>query len=989
MMESHHSDSQHQQTLSVDSNVIDNGLANHLPICQSYTDMEESLRAQHRHSRFKHSLLHWFYRRFIQLPSDTSIDHYSIRTMTTTDSSSSSSSRNPSTDNKINRKMLWSLNYLEASIYLEEGLNNDKFDHHPHLFTKLPMYLIAHNRFVYALDLFCCWLILSLALTEKPAVDHYHLPEAIHATLELIALSILAIILFVKLQWIGMAKFFKHGRTLIKTIVLLLMIIEAIVVLLRQDSHFRVTRSLRPVFLIDNFHFFGVRRVIRQTFQSLRSFIDMLALLLFFLIFFSISAFYLFSGIPNYTQFSTIIQSFLSLFVLLTTANFPDVMMPAYQKSQLYALFFIIFLVINLYFLLNIMLAVVYNSFSQIEKDKFRKLFLHRRKACDHAFRLLVTNNNSNNIGYIEFEHFSGLMNHLKPHTNQLERFIMYKALIMEVFTPQEDLKTRHLLHRHDKKSTNSKQPSGYYSSMNAEEYLNHIINAQYSQNDNINLDNDNHLTLEKFYHIYEILNLKWENLDKSSPWFDRSSSSCCLYLRWFPKIMYRLRSLVMHRYFDRLSYIIIIMAALYQFLDALIGWNADHVHKMFHFSTSTRTICAIFISLYTIEMLLKLATYGPYEYFRCRWNRFDFFITIIGLTTFIMNEYVHMTTITLSTSFFSFRSLKLLDLLRHHVHRYRDILGPFALIIIKRFMSVTMVVLIVYYFFAIIAMECFGQYSLIDCCQNSTLEPYYRSNGTTTSYYYLNNFQDLITSYITLFELMVVNNWQITMNAYVIVTGNRWSYIFFIAFYIITLVVITIVVSFVLDTFNFHIEYKHRFGPDDSMSVQISVEVPINQQEFDYYQSLDKYLIEQRSHLISINKSSTSSSSCCHRPSPRHFPCPIQLFCGWCSTMDNENFSRFDQLNESFKIQNSSTSSSSTPPPIIGINENIKEFETIVEEETDTQPVIRIGRPTTSTTNNKRTIMFRGHKIRDKFSYNLRMYHDELQKWINQSEFS
>lgn len=247
-------------------------------------------------------------------------------------------------------------------------------------------------------------------------------------------------------------------------------------------------------------------------------------------------------------------------------------------------------------------------------------------------------------------------------------------------------------------------------------------------------------------------------------------------------------------------------------------------------------------------------------------------------------------------------------------------------------------------------------------------------------------------------------------MNAYVIVTGNRWSYIFFIAFYIITLVVITIVVSFVLDTFNFHIEYKHRFGPDDSsklfdffkiwlidffrlqfsiVSVQISVEVPINQQELDYYQSLDKYLIEQRSHLISINKSSTSSSSCCHRPSPRHFPCPIQLFCGWCSTMDNENFSRFDQLNESFKIQNSSTSSSSTPPPIIGINENIKEFETIVEEETDTQPVIRIGRPTTSTTNNKRTIMFRGHKIRDKFSYNLRMYHDELQKWINQSEFS
>ncbi|KAH9511337.1 Two pore calcium channel protein 1 [Dermatophagoides farinae] len=70
------------------------------------------------------------------------------------------------------------------------------------------------------------------------------------------------------------------------------------------------------------------------------------------------------------------------------------------------------------------MLAVVYNSFSQIEKDKFCKLFLHHRKACDHAFCLLVAVN-KNAIGYIEFEHFNGLMNHLKPRSSQMERFLM------------------------------------------------------------------------------------------------------------------------------------------------------------------------------------------------------------------------------------------------------------------------------------------------------------------------------------------------------------------------------------------------------------------------------------------------------------------------------------------------------------------------------------------------------------------------------------
>lgn len=42
------------------------------------------------------------------------------------------------------------------------------------------------------------------------------------------------------------------------------MIAESILVLVRQSSHFRVTRALRPIFLLDNHHFGGVRRYLRQ-----------------------------------------------------------------------------------------------------------------------------------------------------------------------------------------------------------------------------------------------------------------------------------------------------------------------------------------------------------------------------------------------------------------------------------------------------------------------------------------------------------------------------------------------------------------------------------------------------------------------------------------------------------------------------------------------------------------------------------------------------
>ena len=218
-------------------------------------------------------------------------------------------------------KNQWALNYREAAIYLEEGENNIKFTYHPHLYQSLPIFLLCHNHLFYIIDLIACLLILMLAFFEKPAVYGLRMPEMIHASIELILLGIISIMFSAKFKWMGWRHALSHWRTVIKTSVLLLMIVEAIVVLIRQDSHFRVTRSLRPVFIIDNFYLGAVRRVIRQMIQSLKAFLDMLLLLIFFMLLFSISGFYLFSSIPKYEDFDTLWNSFISLFVLLTTAK--------------------------------------------------------------------------------------------------------------------------------------------------------------------------------------------------------------------------------------------------------------------------------------------------------------------------------------------------------------------------------------------------------------------------------------------------------------------------------------------------------------------------------------------------------------------------------------------------------------------------------------------------------------------------------------------
>ncbi|XP_015748461.1 PREDICTED: two pore calcium channel protein 1-like [Acropora digitifera] len=114
--------------------------------------------------------------------------------------------------------------------------------------------------------------------------------------------------------------------------------------------------------------------------------------------------------------FTTFWRSLISLFVLLTTANYPDVMMPSYHLSRWSAVFFIIYISLVLYFLMNLLLAVVYDTFTNIEKEKFMNLFLHKRKAVRQAHNLLRDNNNN----LIPWTHFEEFMASFKPSSCML-----------------------------------------------------------------------------------------------------------------------------------------------------------------------------------------------------------------------------------------------------------------------------------------------------------------------------------------------------------------------------------------------------------------------------------------------------------------------------------------------------------------------------------------------------------------------------------------
>ena len=59
-----------------------------------------------------------------------------------------------------------------------------------------------------------------------------------------------------------------------------------------------------------------------------------------------------------------------AVFIMSTSSNFPDIMLPVYSCNRWFALFFIAYIVIGCYFILNLTLAVAYTEFKQLTLKK-------------------------------------------------------------------------------------------------------------------------------------------------------------------------------------------------------------------------------------------------------------------------------------------------------------------------------------------------------------------------------------------------------------------------------------------------------------------------------------------------------------------------------------------------------------------------------------------------------------------------------------------
>ena len=658
-----------------------------------------------------------------------------------------SSNEGPSDQQEVPQQT-WEINYREAAIFLEEGKNNDKFLHHPRDREALPAYLLVHSQWFNIIDLCVSLVILSLGFVEQDSgveqIAYLKVPIQVHSSIELCGLILMIVQLYLKTRWIGFRSFLKHKRTLIKGVTLSVMIVEAIVVLLRNKNHFRVTRSLRVLFVCDTYYCGGVRRFIRQIFKSLPPIIDMLGLLLFIMLIYSVLGFYMFGPTethPGSPYFNTFFLSFINLFVLLTTANYPDVMMPSYNKDSLSVVFFFTYLMICLYFLMNLLLAVVYEAFTAEEAKKFKKLFLHKRLACQHAFKLLVTKENPNSICFV---HFSGMLSYFASSSTPMNNLLIFKML--------------------------NKGKTGM-------------------------------IGLEEFYGIYDAVEYKWK--PKKAP---RQYYEDCKHP--FSLISGAIHMLIKSLAFTYTIYAVILLNGVLLVIQTITLDSKNGYQKIY-----SEWVSITFICIYLVEIVLKLIGLGVKKYFSSSWNIFDCLCTVAGLVSLVLMEFgIH------SYYIMILRTLRLLRLFKMK-KRFRDVFGTFV-ILLPRLNSAIIIIFLIYYFFGVIGVEIFSKYTndLVNCCKNTTVESFFDNN--TFSYYYRNNFDNLPRAYVTLFELMVVNNWHVIMQGYATVTGTEFSRIFFMSFYLFTMVVVTIIVAFILEAFLFRIEYKRKMNKDDEIKV-------------------------------------------------------------------------------------------------------------------------------------------------------------------------
>ncbi|XP_054460048.1 two pore segment channel 3 isoform X2 [Anoplopoma fimbria] len=651
-----------------------------------------------------------------------------------------------------------------AAIYVSDAQYNRNiyFDTSP---QAVRLY-IRYNHWIPKVLLFFFILVdLCLAIFEDPAV----FPVSILYTMlvELLCLLVFTLRLVHYANVIPRDKFWKDPKNICIIVILVLTVVDmTIYVALEATNCYAVrwSRVLRPLLLVNVTEGRQLRRAFRSIRNALPQIFYVFLLFMFSLLIFSLMALKLLgkrglktiNGAPYFTNYLEIV---FDLYVLVTTANSPDIMMPAYNASFVFAIFFILYILINTYIFMSVFLAVVYNNYKKYLKEEVRQLVRTKRHKMVRAFAVLQEQRAEGGQPMVTQASWNQIVKLVQPDISNAHRELLWSVS-----------------------------------------------------------DDTNQGCIGKlaFVQLADLLNIEVITI-KSRP--HPLESLCPAFYRSAPSRL--LCRMVQHRAFLIAYDLIILVNAVFIGLDEANPLIANSEW--------------VFLGLYLLEILLKLYVFEPRAFFSRHsfWNWFDTIIVISALIATIVNSAMtssgNYTSRQILDIVFILRVLRLIRVV-DSIKRFRAIINT-LIRIGPAILTFGQLIIVVYYIFAMVGMELFkGKVKFYEE-DSSDPEKAYCGNpllkGTDFAQlnYCKNNFNNVVSSYILLVELTVVNQWHVLSSGFATVTHVS-AKLFFILFHImVVIVIINIFVAFVLEAF--FVEYSV-----DKSDLQTSLERKIEELE-------------------------------------------------------------------------------------------------------------------------------------------------------------
>jgi len=447
--------------------------------------------------------------------------------------------------------------------------------------------------------------------------------------------------------------------------------------------------------------------------------------------------------------FPTLVEGMWTLYIMITTANYPDVMMPAYNQNSIMAIYFISFMIISYYFLMNVILGQILNKYAlnnDLLEDESSKA---KKKGLEEAFVLLGPKVDSSGVAAVDY------------------KTVMAIFLILNEDCPEVkyiDDKTAELI---------------------------------FSVLDN---DGSDRVSLDEFMEFGYIMMFKFQSADIYITFMEQNFPGIYR-TTWFQGLSNILES---EKFEVGIEIILVLNAVVVgiQSYPELVGLDAKENSAISNGEIDTiwETFETIFTVIYVAEATLKILVQGWNKYSADVRNIFDFVITIMSIAAtayvYYPNGYYDSRLVRYIVMARVLRLVRLLVSFKSF-----QLIGKTLRNIIPDASRVFLFLLCMMYAFSAIGMYAFG--GMISRDPNNPLSNELYGTDFAENHYWGNNFNCMMSGMNVCFDLLVINNWTIMSDGIVAVTGSKYSRFFFVVFHILGVIIVNnVVVAFVINSF-------------------------------------------------------------------------------------------------------------------------------------------------------------------------------------------